>query len=294
MNSDTPIVSIITPVFKTDLQYVEECIYSVINQTYPKDKIEMIICVDSSNPEYRRKLKYLVDKVKQIDIKLIFNNNPIGLSKSRNRAVDYSKGDWLLILDSDDILEKTAMEDLIRVIDSDTAMVYSDHTRISCNLKKIKYIRKKSLYHSILRKFADNPVYNPIYSSVYISHGELIKKDIFSEIGGYNKEIDETPPLLLRIFENAGIEAIKHVPNILYHYRENKDGIAYQKKNEIIKSDENTFFNFIKRHSDDISKVRYIGRIKPFMAKHFAFYDQKGDIIKMPYINYKDMRLVSI
>lgn len=289
-----PIVSIITPVFQTNLRYVEECINSVIDQTYPKDKIELIICEDISTQEYRRKLTELVAEVEQIDIELIFNKNHLGLSISRNKAIVYSEGDWVLILDSDDVLEKTALEDLVHAIQSDTVMVYSDHTRISCNLKKIKYIRKKSLYHSILKKFADNPVYNPIYSSVYISHGELIKKDIFSEIGGYNKEIDETPPLLLRIFENAGIEAIKHVPNILYHYRENKDGIAYQKNFEIIKSDENTFFNFIKRHSDDISKVRYIGRIKPFMAKHFAFYDQKGDIIKMPYINYKDTRLVSI
>ena len=289
-----PIVSIITPVFQTNLRYVEECINSVIDQTYPKDKIELIICEDISTQEYRRKLTELVAEVEQIDIELIFNKNHLGLSISRNKAIDYSEGDWVLILDSDDVLEKTALEDLVHAIQSDTVMVYSDHARSSCDLKEIKYIRKKSLYHSLLKKFSSNQLYNPIYSSVYISHGEVIKKDIFAEIEGYNKEIGEKPPIWINIFERYGFTTIKHIPKVLYYYRENKEGIANQKDLELIKSHEETFYNFIKKHCDYISRVQYIGRVKPFMAKHFAFYGQEGEIIRMPYINYKDMRLVSI
>ena len=75
-----PIVSIITPVFQTNLRYVKECINSVIDQTYPKDKIELIICEDISTQEYRRKITELVAEVEQIDIELIFNKNHLGLS----------------------------------------------------------------------------------------------------------------------------------------------------------------------------------------------------------------------
>lgn len=289
-----PVVSMITPIFQTNLQYVEECINSVIDQTYPKDKIEMIICEDKSKQEYRRKLAELVDKVEQVNIKLISNKNHLGLSISRNKAINYSEGDWLLILDSDDVIERTAVEDLVHAITSNTVMVYSDHARVSCDLKEIKYIRKKSLYHSLLRKYVNEPIYNPIYSSVYLSHGELIKKGIFLEIEGYNKEIGEKPPIWIAIFEMAGVEGIIHVPKILYYYRENKEGITSQKNLELIRSHEQTFFNFIKKHYDYVSKVQYIGRIKPFMAKHFAFYGQEGDIIRMPYINYNDMALISI
>jgi glycosyltransferase involved in cell wall biosynthesis len=289
-----PLDSIITPVFQTNLRYVKECINSVIDQTYPKDKIEIIICEDISTQEYRRKLTELVAEVEQIDIELIFNKNHLGLSISRNKAIDHSKGDWVLILDSDDVLEKTALEDLVHAIQSDTVMVYSDHARSSCDLKEITYIRKKSLYHSLLKKFSRNQLYNPIYSSVYISHGEVIKKDIFAEIEGYNKEIGEKPPIWIDIFEMYGFTTIKHIPKVLYYYRENKDGIANQKHLELIKSHEETFYNFIKKHSDYISKVQYIGRVKPFMVKHFALYNQNGNIIRMPYINYNDMTLISI
>ena len=289
-----PIVSIIIPVYHTNLKHLEECINSVLNQTYPKSSIEIIICEDKSEKGYREKLVKIVNKVYQINIKLIFNKSIQGLSLSRNNAIYHSCGDWVFILDSDDLIKNTAIMDLVSAITSDTIMVYSDHARVSCDIKEIKYIRRKSLYHSLIKKYANEPIFNPVYSSVFLSHGELIKKKAIIEIGGYKKDIGEKPPIWISIFEMGGIKGLIHVPSILYYYRENKNGIAAQKESELIRTHEQTFFNSMKKYCDNISEVRYLGRIEPFMAKHFAFYDKYKKIIEMPYIDYSIMRLKNL
>jgi len=287
-----PFVSVITPVFQTNLQYVGECIRSVAKQTYQKDNMELILSVDGSDQCYKRKLSKLAMKANQIEIRLIFNERNIGLSAARNRGVDHCQGDWLLILDSDDVIERRTVESLVNSIGSDTVMVYSDHARVSSNLEEIRYVRKKSVYHKLLRKYADVPVYNPIFSSVYISHGELIRKDALKKVGSYKKEIGEKPPVWISIFEMFGVKGIVHVPNTLYYYRENKDGIIAKRGLEVIRTHEQTFHEFIKKYDNHISKVRYIGRVGPFMVKHFAFYNQMGDIVRMPYIDYDSMRII--
>ena len=286
-----PIVSIIIPVYHTNLQYLKDCINSILNQTYPKNSMEVIICEDKSEVGYREKLIEIVNKVDQINVKIIFNKSIQGLSLSRNNAIDSSKGDWVLILDSDDLIAKTAIMDLVSVIKSDTIMVYSDHARVSHDLKEIKYIRRKSFYHSLVNKYANEPIFNPVYSSVFLSHGELIKKKALIEIGGYKKDIGEKPPIWISIFEMGGMDGLIHVPSILYYYRENENGICAQKESELITMHEQTFFNSMKRKYNNLSGVKYFGRIEPFMAKHFLFYNEYGKIIEMPYIDYNQMRL---
>ena len=83
-----PIVSIIIPVYHTNLQYLKDCINSILNQTYPKNSMEVIICEDKSEVGYREKLIEIVNKVDKINVKIIFNKNIQGLSLSRNNAIN--------------------------------------------------------------------------------------------------------------------------------------------------------------------------------------------------------------
>lgn len=294
INSDSPTVSIITPVFQTDLKYVKKCIQSVATQSYSKDKVEMIICIDPSGVGYSKKLEDLCSSFRTLHIELEYNQDHLGLAKSRNRAVHLSGSDWLFMLDSDDFLEKRAIESLVRVGDHATALVYGDHAKVTSDLKETEYIRRKRFYHSLLNLFARNPLYNPLYSSVYISHGMLIRKSVFLEVGGYTNEIGETPPLLIDIFERAGVQSIKHVPEIVYYYRDNKNGIANRMEPELIRTHELTFLNHIKKHNPEIMSVRYIGRVKPFMAKHFSFCDNKGKNVEVPYLDYAKLSLINM
>lgn len=97
-------ISVIIPIYNVE-EYLEECINSVINQTF-KD-IE-IICINDGSPDNSEKIvKKLAKKDKRI--KYISKNNE-GLSATRNRGVEESAGEYIYFLDSDDYIEPDTLE----------------------------------------------------------------------------------------------------------------------------------------------------------------------------------------
>ena len=101
---DLPLVTIITPTYNSNPQYLQEAIESVLGQTYPK--IEYIITDDGSKkfPE-----DLIVNYLKKnncgnVDWKIIKNITNIGTVKNLNGAVSISNGDYIFVLAQDDIL----------------------------------------------------------------------------------------------------------------------------------------------------------------------------------------------
>ena len=105
MNSSK--VSIIIPVYKVEA-YLDRCVESVVNQTY--ENLEIIL-VDDGSPD---SCPQMCDKWAEKDnrIKVIHKENG-GLSDARNKGVDASTGDWIYFLDSDDYIEKNAIEKMM-------------------------------------------------------------------------------------------------------------------------------------------------------------------------------------
>ncbi len=97
-------ISVIIPIYNVE-EYIEECINSVINQTF-KD-IE-IICINDGSPDNSEKIvKKLAKKDKRI--KYISKNNE-GLSATRNLGVKESTGEYIYFLDSDDYIQPDTLE----------------------------------------------------------------------------------------------------------------------------------------------------------------------------------------
>lgn len=98
-------VSIVMPYFKKD-QFINETIYSIINQTY-KD-FEIIIIDDEVNENSRKVLFNLKKLDKRINI--ISNENNIGVGLSRNKGIRFAKGEYIAFCDCDDIWVNTKLE----------------------------------------------------------------------------------------------------------------------------------------------------------------------------------------
>jgi len=98
-------VSIIVPVYNSE-KYLQECLDSAINQTYPDTEIIAVYdngCMDRS----LEILKKCSDKIKIVSVE------HGGTSASLNAGIKTSKGEWIKTLDSDDVLYPNAIEDLI-------------------------------------------------------------------------------------------------------------------------------------------------------------------------------------
>ena len=104
-------ISILMPYYNKRL-YVKESIISVIDQSF-KD-FELIIIYDD---ETKKDLDY-IKSLEKMDkrIKLIINQKNLGAGLSRNRGIDYAKGEFIAFIDSDDLWRKDKLQKQITIM----------------------------------------------------------------------------------------------------------------------------------------------------------------------------------
>ena len=160
-----PKISIIIPVYNSE-KVIEECLNSLLVQTF---KDFEIICVnDGSTDNTLNKIKNIEKKDKRINI---INQNNTGAGIARNEGMKKSKGEYLIFLDSDDIFEKTMLENLYnKIIEKDVDIVICNSITFKTqNKRKIFSKRKNYLISNKRIKNKNNP-----FSSFNI------KKDFFN------------------------------------------------------------------------------------------------------------------
>ena len=108
MESNYPLVSIIVPIYNTEL-YLEECFNSIIKQTYTS--LEIILINDGSTDRSSEIIQSYAEKDNRI-ISLSQSNQ--GVSAARNAGLRVAKGEYILFVDSDDTIESNAVEILYR------------------------------------------------------------------------------------------------------------------------------------------------------------------------------------
>jgi glycosyltransferase involved in cell wall biosynthesis len=104
---DNPLISIVIPVYNVE-QYLDECLESVINQTYKN--IEIIAVNDGSTDRSLHILKEYAKKYRNIKV---LNQENRGNSIARNRGIEQAKGKYINFLDSDDYLALDTIENLV-------------------------------------------------------------------------------------------------------------------------------------------------------------------------------------
>lgn len=105
-------ISVCVPIYNQE-KYIEQCCVSLFEQTYPN--IEYIFVDDGSTDN---SLTILRDVLKRFpsrkpNVNIIECSSNKGLWNSRNRSIENTTGDYIVVCDSDDWLELTAIEELV-------------------------------------------------------------------------------------------------------------------------------------------------------------------------------------
>lgn len=104
------LVSVIVPVFNSE-KYIERCLKSIVNQTY--ENLEIIIINDGSTDASLS----ICEKWKDLDTRIcLINKENTGVSDSRNRGIEASKGKYITFIDCDDFIEADMIEKLLKSI----------------------------------------------------------------------------------------------------------------------------------------------------------------------------------
>lgn len=133
MDLKQPLVSVIMPAYNAE-KYIEKAIMSVVNQTYTN--WELIVIDDGSKDSTSE----IVEKLAKKDKRITFyaNERNMGVARTRNRGFDLAKGEYVALLDSDDIWLEEKLEKQIGVAQkTGVDIIYCSYGMIDENDVKI-------------------------------------------------------------------------------------------------------------------------------------------------------------
>ncbi|HQS03899.1 MAG TPA: glycosyltransferase family 2 protein, partial [Halothiobacillus sp.] len=211
-----PFISIILPVYNPNLEWLSLAIDSVRSQTF--ENWELCISDDgSTNPEIKVALLQYSNLDDRIRTVFLSTNNHI--SSSSNAAIKFAHGDWIALLDHDDLLSKDALCLIASAIfqKPDLRLIYSD-------VDKIDEIGNRSGHYF---KSDWNP--DLFLSQNMISHLGVYRTDLVRSVGGFRVGLEGSQDydLALRCIEQIKPEQIHHIPRVLYHWRMHADSTAH-------------------------------------------------------------------
>lgn len=209
-----PLISIVVPAYKTPLNLLDKMILSVMEQSY--SKWELCIADGSESPDVANHIRKVYSDEKRIKVKTIATNK--GISGNSNEALAMASGEYISLLDHDDVLTKDALYEVVKVINtvSDVDFIYSDEDKTDIDgLSFFEPAFKPDFAPDFLR------------TNNYICHFTTIKKSLLEKVGNYFiSEYDgaQDYDLFLRCTEQA--TSIVHIPKVLYHWRVHKGSTA--------------------------------------------------------------------
>lgn len=250
-------ISIIVPVYNVE-QYLENCIESILNQTF-KD-FELIL-VDDGSTDNSGKICDIYEK-KDSRIKVIHKNNG-GLSSARNTGLDIACGKYIGFVDSDDSIHPKMYEVLYNLIEK----YKSD---ISCCNYKYTYDISNQNHEELnlneVIEMSNIEAIEKLYDKdlgvrLVVAWNKLYHKRLFDNIRYKVGRLHEDEFMAHRILYNS--KKITYVDNELYYYLQREGSImsqiSYKRKVDALlsKSDRMMFCNKVglTSMSDNICKI---------------------------------------
>lgn len=210
-----PLISIALPVYNPRVEWLCECLESVLAQSYPH--WQLCIADDaSSDPVVRDTLERYAQQDDRIEVTFRTSNGHI--CAASNSALSRVRGEFVALLDHDDRLSPNA---LLRVAEAlqrspDAGLLYSDEDKITAEgLRYDPHFK---------------PQWNPdlLLAQNYISHLGVYRTSLVLEVGGFREGYEgaQDHDLALRVTERLQARQIVHIPYILYHWRAGKGSTA--------------------------------------------------------------------
>ena len=259
-----PLISFLIPVFNVKGEYLSRCLDSILEQEY--DNFEICVVDDASTlKDTKETLEKYKDNKK---IKIKYRNNNGHISRATNDALEMAKGEYVALMDNDDIISKNALYEVVKAlnIDKKIDMIYTDEDKIDLDGKRCD------------PNFKSDWAPDSLLSSNYISHLGVLRRSIIKKIGGFRigYEGAQDYDLYLRFTEKT--DKIYHIPKILYHWRMIPGSTSMEIKNKSYALEKG------KLALEDALKRRKIkGKVK--IAKNCPYYYIEYDIIDNPKVS---------
>ncbi|WP_027065471.1 glycosyltransferase family 2 protein [Maribacter sp. Hel_I_7] len=236
------LVSIIVPNYN-GAKYIEDCINSVLNQTYTN--WELIICDDNSSDNSVELINnYNDDRI----ISPVIHNENKGAAVARNNAIRQATGEFIAFLDNDDYWDSKKLEKQVEfMLDGSYTFTFTDYVQFNTKNKKNIRCKKVVSRNDLLKN-------NYILTSTVIYNAKKLGKIYMANI---RKRQDWS--LFINIIEKS--EFAYNLPLALSFYRKHEDSISSNK------------IDLLKYNFNFYNKVLGYSKLKSFlMMVRFLFH----------------------
>lgn len=232
MNVQSPLFSIIVPVFKVE-KYLSRCIDSILAQT--STDFELLL-VDDGSPDNSGSI---CDKYALTDSRIqVFHKKNGGVSSARNFGLDNANGKWIVFCDSDDWVEKDWLESYHNAINNIVDIIFQGYIQEHHTHQQIHCIRNFS------NKYTDTIFFLEQKDLLGWTWCKIFKASIIEDNKiRFNTTLDINEDLLFTLQYCYYARSISILPAAKYHYIIYEDSLTKKKhpykelqnKNNLIK-----------------------------------------------------------
>lgn len=214
-----PLISICVPLYNTPEKYFREMIDSVVNQTYP----DWQLCLADGSPD-----ESLGEVLKQYyggETRICYRhlNENLGIAENTNKAFEMATGEWISLLDHDDILPPEALYETMAAAGVAEGKASLVHCKKSEHVIEAVYSDEDKISEDLREHF--DPHFKPDYNidllrtNNYITHLFTVRREIVERVGGFESKYNGAQDFDFIFRCTDAAKAVAHVPRILYHWR---------------------------------------------------------------------------
>ncbi len=213
-NNEGDLISIIIPVYNVE-KYLDECINSVVNQTY--QNTEILLIEDGStdtSPEICAEWKKRDSRIK------VWHQKNRGVSSARNKGMEMAGGKYLLFVDADDYIDEAYVQGLYEKLDI-ADIVICGYSRVTETQRQILigkegFLSREDLfYHAVCTNIVHGAAWNKIFRKNIIEN----KKIRFHE----NIAVGEDMVFVIEYLQYC--RSYYYVNSARYFYRKNEQSV---------------------------------------------------------------------
>lgn len=210
-----PLISVLMPVYNPRHDWLIAAIESVRNQLYPN--WQLCIADDASTDP---RIQPLLASYTEADtrIRVVRRDSNGHISEASNSALQLADGEWIGLLDQDDLLTEHALYLMADGIQqhANAQLLYSDEDKIDA----------RGVRHSPYFKSAWNP--DLFHGHNLLTHLALYRRALVENLGGFRPGFEgaQDYDLALRCIERIRPDEIVHIPHVLYHWRSHSKSTA--------------------------------------------------------------------
>ena len=209
-----PKISIVVPMYNTKEEFFKDIIDCMNQQTYTNWEL----CLADGSPETDEVLQQYIKGNDKIKYKFLNKNK--GISDNTNEAIKMATGDYIGLLDHDDVLPIFCLYEIVNCINEnpDVEFIYSDEDKI---------------INTWTKKHRRDPHFKPDFSpdtlasNNYITHLVVMKRDLMvDKLKGERDEYNGAQDFDLVLRASEETDKIIHISKVLYHWRVHETSTA--------------------------------------------------------------------